>query len=255
MEIAAWLKHLAQLAVHAKTHHGMVISRFDVDVACSLAKRLHNHPAHQIHDGAAVRQRLYILEIHVDGLGVDLHRVHFHVGRNGIDLEIIFVASGQDVLDSGSRCKNGANPRTGDPLQFVDPSQILRIRHGHGQRVPHLEHGHGVHRFGGRSRDQFDVSRIEQAVAKANSGHAQVSADKRQDRLVIDEAHFLEQLAQTQVLALLLAERRFQLLLCEQPSIDKLLAQARRSSRLPARRHDGRGDRLAAGLGDGCHRA
>ena len=62
----------------------MVLSRLDVDVAGALSNRMHNHVIDQVDNRASFGHRFDVLQINVQGLGLNFHRAVFDVGGHAV---------------------------------------------------------------------------------------------------------------------------------------------------------------------------
>ncbi len=200
VHIAPRPQRFVHLPVDAKSHHRKLAARLDVNVARAGANRLHEQVIHEVDDRAAVDHRLDVRQIDFRGIGLQLHGRLVQIGRHRVDFEAFFVAPRQRALNAAAEREHGPYTQAGDPFDFVELLQILRIGHGHADRVANFEQRDRVQSLGHPARQQPHGDGVDHTVAEPRGRHPQVSFDERQDRILLHHARLDEHFAEPQSL-------------------------------------------------------
>ena len=225
VKLASRSQDFAQLAIHTKADGGVLGSRFDVNVARALARRMDDHVVHEADDGTLVGQRLRRLQVELKGIGRNFDRIGTQVGGDAIDAEVILVATWQECFDRGTERQHRPDAQSRDPFEFVEMKQVLRLGHRHCQHTAHTKQRERTERFRLRTRDRLHGGRIDHSLSQSNGGDSQLVRDQGQQIILFDQTELQKRFAKSSPFGLRLTERRFEFRLRDQTGRDQPLAQ------------------------------
>src|SRR5471030_1189897 len=133
MQVRAHLHHLVENAVNAETHHAARAGTFDVYVARAVAHRALYQAVDQINDRTCARDLIDGREVRVRLLD------QRDIGRQVFGKVLRYFPAAERIelalCDFFAARQHPGQLEAGDPLNFVEGGDRIRIGDGQGQRI------------------------------------------------------------------------------------------------------------------------
>ena len=174
------LHQVAQHAVDAVPHARALLVRLDVNIAGAVLDRREQRDVDEIDDRAAldhavqVRRRTFVNRLALDDFDIALDQA----GEKRIDIDVAGGVFLQVFLDVRLNGEHGLNLAFGQAAQAVDGGQALRLDHGDGERIAHLEHGNRPELTPLLVRQHLDEHGIDQAVSQRNAFDTETAGER-----------------------------------------------------------------------------